>query len=487
MNRWSLFSDASVEAIPEPYREEFWREVAFTNVRRFRALAIITTFSYCALIYIVNILNSLKLSSADNRLVLMMHVGLLTVYLIMLVLFYGQPLRSPLDVTPYFTTLLKVAVLIAMLSTQAFCYVIVVTNGHPIFFFISAIVWSSSLLIPPRIALVLLMFMVVVIVNIMMLFLPSTENPRFVGETYIIAVAIPVLVIVSSSLLFRSTAESFRQRKAAEDEHHTVVRLNQELQQRQRILEEQAVEIEIMNTTLQEQNAELTLLNEEKDELMGIVAHDLKNPLSAIMNFSMMLEEDGEDLSIQERQEFTSHITKTSERMFELIKNLLDVNALERGGMNLHLVNVDVSVWAEQAIDQYRSAAAAKGIDIEYTGKPTMARTDEQALYQVLDNLVSNAVKYSPQGKRVFVRVSSTEIAARIAIQDEGPGISEDDMKRLFGKFARLSAQPTGGEHSTGLGLSIVKKMVEAMQGRVWCESELGKGATFIVELPAAL
>jgi two-component system, sensor histidine kinase and response regulator len=73
-----------------------------------------------------------------------------------------------------------------------------------------------------------------------------------------------------------------------------------------------------------------------------------------------------------------------------------------------------------------------------------------------------------------------------VEIQDEGPGISQDDMKKLFGKFARLSARPTGGEHSTGLGLSIVKKMVEAMNGNVWCESELGKGATFIVELPKA-
>ncbi len=80
------------------------------------------------------------------------------------------------------------------------------------------------------------------------------------------------------------------------------------------------------------------------------------------------------------------------------------------------------------------------------------------------------------------MKASNEEI--RIEVQDEGPGISADDMKKLFGKFARLSARPTGGEHSTGLGLSIVKKMVEAMNGKVWCESEVGKGATFIVDLP---
>jgi signal transduction histidine kinase len=105
---------------------------------------------------------------------------------------------------------------------------------------------------------------------------------------------------------------------------------------------------------------------------------------------------------------------------------------------------------------------------------------------QVLDNIISNAVKYSPHRKNIFIRLKSSSEAVRIEIQDEGPGISPDDMQKLFGKFARLSARPTGGEHSTGLGLSIVKKMVEAMNGRVWCESELGKGATFIVELPIA-
>ena len=105
------------------------------------------------------------------------------------------------------------------------------------------------------------------------------------------------------------------------------------------------------------------------------------------------------------------------------------------------------------------------------------------ALSQVLDNLVSNAVKYSPPNKNIWVDIQETTENVRIAIRDEGPGLSDDDKSKLFGKFARLSAQPTGGEHSTGLGLSIVKKMIEAMNGKVWCESELGHGATFFVEI----
>ncbi len=103
---------------------------------------------------------------------------------------------------------------------------------------------------------------------------------------------------------------------------------------------------------------------------------------------------------------------------------------------------------------------------------------------QVIDNLISNALKYSPFDTTITIRVKAKSDNVRLEVEDEGPGISEEEMPKLFGKFARLSAQPTGGEHSTGLGLSIVKKMVEAMNGKVWCESEPGKGATFIVELP---
>ena len=103
----------------------------------------------------------------------------------------------------------------------------------------------------------------------------------------------------------------------------------------------------------------------------------------------------------------------------------------------------------------------------------------------MLDNQVSNAVKYSPPGRNIFVRLNKSAEAVGCEVQDEGPGLGAENQKNLFGKFARLSAKPTGGEHTTGLGLSIVKKMVEAMNGHVWWESESGRGATFMVQFPA--
>jgi signal transduction histidine kinase len=168
-----------------------------------------------------------------------------------------------------------------------------------------------------------------------------------------------------------------------------------------------------------------------------------------------------------------------------------------------------VSAIVQTIVHDYQEKAALKNILLYAEGTETQhyALADGNIVQEVLDNLVSNAVKYSPHGKRVWVsvvsdesnlteRLSSSEALASglitdayacllLTVRDEGQGLTEEDKGRLFGKFARLSAQPTGGEHSTGLGLSIVKKLVEAMHGRVWCESELGKGATFVVELPS--
>lgn len=262
-------------------------------------------------------------------------------------------------------------------------------------------------------------------------------------------------------------------------------RSEQRLREQQRILEDQAIEIHEANIELHQQNEQLFALNMEKNEFMGIAAHDLKNPLASII------------LSVEKMQRYSSRMTEeqivqsqnaiiqTTQRMGNIITNLLDMNQLESGGLQLTMVSFDISPVVEAVVDQYRAPAEAKHITLHFSQEApeNIVSADEHALMQVLDNLVSNAVKYSPHGKQAFVRILRNGDAVRIEIQDEGEGISEEDMTKLFGKFARLSARPTGGEHSTGLGLSIVKRMVEAMNGKVWCESELGKGSTFIVEL----
>jgi signal transduction histidine kinase len=186
-------------------------------------------------------------------------------------------------------------------------------------------------------------------------------------------------------------------------------------------------------------------------------------------------------------QERLGSIVIAAQRMASTVTNLLDINAIETGNLNITCQPTDVEPIVRRCIADYTERAAAKKITLHYSPQSTSGKAslDASVMADILENLLSNALKYSPLGKNVFIRFSASNEAVRVEIEDEGPGLSADDKTKLFGKFARLSAQPTGGEHSTGLGLSIVKRFTEAMHGRVWCESELGAGATFIVEFPS--
>jgi signal transduction histidine kinase/Tfp pilus assembly protein PilF len=262
---------------------------------------------------------------------------------------------------------------------------------------------------------------------------------------------------------------------------------NTELHRQQSLLEEQAQEIEITNTQLQEQNIALQELNREKNEFLGIAAHDLKNPLASIVLTAQLLHRKDAQITSEARLSRLFNIEQVAARMQEIIANLLDVNAIESGGITLTLSKQTLSDVAKSVTEEYRDVAAKKRITLHFSDAEAPSahiQADAGRLREVLENLISNAVKYSFFDANVFVTIEASIDTVRCTVADEGPGISNDDKRKLFGKFARLSAQPTAGEHSTGLGLSIVKKLVEMMHGNIWCESELGKGAAFTVEFP---
>lgn len=248
-------------------------------------------------------------------------------------------------------------------------------------------------------------------------------------------------------------------------------------------------QIKAQSERLEVQNKQLVALNHEKNEFLGIAAHDLKNPLNNITDLARIIETEIESMPQSEVQEFARLIRQSANKMFELVRNLLDVNAIEEGGIKPHLTSFDVREIVNRVVESYTQRAAAKAIPLQFTfpDDAVLIFADERLTEQVVENLVSNAVKYSPHGKNVYVAVEephADDAEITIFVRDEGPGISEEDQKKLFGKFARLTAQPTGGEHSTGLGLSIVKQLAEVMKGTVWCESRLGEGATFFLRLP---
>ncbi|RMH70533.1 MAG: hypothetical protein D6675_09125 [Gemmatimonadetes bacterium] len=246
-------------------------------------------------------------------------------------------------------------------------------------------------------------------------------------------------------------------------------------------------EVQRKNTELNDAITQLKALNKEKDEFLGIVSHDLKNPLTYILGITKLVEEHKDSFSRDELLSFFPEIAKSGNRMFELITNLLDIHRLESGRMEFLPQKFDLNDVVSECIEHYRPQAAKKNIQLYFEAENTgnMVYADKNATRQILDNLISNAVKFSPPHKNVHIMLTGDGQVVRCKIRDEGQGLTPEDQKYLFHKFARLSAKPTGGEHSTGLGLSIVKKLVEEMDGNVVAESEgKNKGATFIVELP---
>jgi signal transduction histidine kinase len=238
---------------------------------------------------------------------------------------------------------------------------------------------------------------------------------------------------------------------------------------------------------LERQREALREANALKTEFLSIAVHDLKNPLNSINLIAETLQMDWQDASWENIKQSLQMIQRLSTTMFALIKDLLDVNALEQGSRMFEVYPIDMVTIVQSVLESHQLPAQAKSIRLMSELAPeVIVLAEPNGLMQIVDNLLSNAIKFSPFGTCVEIRVSVDSENGRIEIKDEGSGISTADQKKLFGKFARLSAQPTGGEHSTGLGLSIVKKLVEAMNGRVWCESEVGKGATFVVELTQA-
>jgi len=244
-----------------------------------------------------------------------------------------------------------------------------------------------------------------------------------------------------------------------------------------------AEEINIRHSKeIEEKNHQLIELNKEKNEFLGVVAHDLKNPLGAILGFSELLLE---IVSDTEMKDYVKTIKNATKSMLTLVTTLLDVNVIDSGKINFNLKYHDVLPILNGLLMFYKKAASNKNITIHFeTTQPSyIAFVDENIVRQILDNLVSNAIKYSPLGKNIYIRLIDDRKNIKCEIEDEGQGLSKEDLSKLFNKFARLNPQPTAGEHSTGLGLFIVKKLVEKMSGKVWCKSELGKGSTFIIEL----
>jgi signal transduction histidine kinase len=281
--------------------------------------------------------------------------------------------------------------------------------------------------------------------------------------------------------------------------HQEILEKNHELEQQTESLLDQAEYLHEANQTItdmhgevqrqkmeiEEKRKELEVLNQEKNNLIGIVAHDLKSPLNQIKGLLDIVKKAPAPLD-SERLMYIDMIERSATRLSGMINNILDVEAIESRKLNLNIERVNLSGVMADLVGRYMVGARQKQVEVFVSqGSSVFADVDRGLVEQVFENILSNALKFSPPSRNVYVRLLQQDGKAITEIKDEGPGLNEEDKKKLFGKYQKLSAKPTGDETSTGLGLSIVKKFVEAMGGEIWCQSEAGNGASFFVAFAA--
>ncbi len=242
------------------------------------------------------------------------------------------------------------------------------------------------------------------------------------------------------------------------------------------------------NEILSKTNQELQEANRLKNEFLSIAAHDLKSPLQSILGFSEIIQESE---TLDDAKAYAAIIARSASHMVNLVKSLIETAAIDAGKFHLNPTPCLLSDLLKSINENFRPALASKNQTLLFEPSDAIVlNLDVERMREVFSNLISNAIKYSPHGKTITVHYgySTSDSGSKcvlIAVKDEGQGLSDLDKQKLFGQFQRLSARPTGGESSTGLGLWIAKQFVEKHGGRIWAESEgKGKGTTFFVELP---
>jgi signal transduction histidine kinase len=243
-------------------------------------------------------------------------------------------------------------------------------------------------------------------------------------------------------------------------------------------------QLQATNDLVVRQNERLSELNYEKNSLISIVSHDLSTPFASIGMWTQLLQADDKNLAADQMKALR-RIEQATVYGEKLIRHILDVEKLETNQHKVSLENVDLRIFTESVLDEFQQTAVKKGITLhlETPPKSIYFLSDRHLLTRMLENLLSNAIKYTQPGRNVWMSVSEDKDAVSIKIRDEGVGIEPDELPHLFSKYSKISTQPTNGEPSTGLGLSIVKRICEELNGKISCESRPGEGSIFTVVL----
>ena len=238
--------------------------------------------------------------------------------------------------------------------------------------------------------------------------------------------------------------------------------------------------------SINEANKELHEANETKDAFFSIIAHDLRNPFNAILGYSYLLSENYDDFDEVERKQFIAEIDRSSRITFELLENLLNWARAQSGKIELQPELVDLHDLVEKSTDAHASNAQAKHIQMtNVLPSPFEVRLDLNTMQVVLNNLISNAVKFTPDGGHILISGHQSETEICLSVKDTGVGMSEDVIRRLFLLEGTYSTPGTENENGTGLGLVLVKDFVQKNGGHLEVHSELGEGTEFVIHLPS--
>lgn len=240
------------------------------------------------------------------------------------------------------------------------------------------------------------------------------------------------------------------------------------------------------NDTIQEQFQKVQKLNKAQEEILGIVAHDLRNPITAISWTCDLIEDDFEEEMGEEGKEYVKMIQGSCDSMNFLINDLLEVAKLEADDYALEVQPENICLLIREAIERLTEKFDEKSINLslELGVNEITVLAHRERIWQVVSNLITNAIKFTDSGGTISVSTDLKEDCVIIKFSDNGIGIPPEKIPILFDKFTKASRKGTEGESSTGLGMSITKRLVELHSGKIWVESEVGKGTDFFVELP---
>jgi signal transduction histidine kinase len=228
-------------------------------------------------------------------------------------------------------------------------------------------------------------------------------------------------------------------------------------------------------------------LNREKQQIISLVSHDIKAPLNRVFALIQLFQMEGDNLS-EDQRDYLSKMHLVVADGLNMIRNLVDYRNLEYRRIEIIPEELDLVQVVRLVVQNFSTLANIKKIKLVFKSPESLPiKTDNHCIVRSVENLIANGLKFSQEGKRVIIQLSSTDKGAKISVQDEARGFTNDDLEKMYGKFQKLSALPTAGESATGLGLLIVKLMLGKIKGEIQCETTQGVGSVFIITLPKSI